>query len=340
MTRPRPRAAARAAVLAASLVAATATPALAWYPTVTKTPVPATPTTTPPGPTSTPAHTATVSATRTATVTVTPTRTATATATLTPTRTPTATLTPTRTPTATPGVHTVTATPRATPTPQPPGVDRFLCYETPRQAFDVVTDLALDDLSGTSTVDLIRLKRLCAPADENGAAPAARLHTNHLAGYVLKQTSPTFTTIHGVGVTNELGTVAVDLGKPDFLLVPTAKSLSGAAVPLGSEAVDHFKCFKTTRGATRVTGLRAIDQFGPRTVDVRKPVRLCAPTDKNGEGVLDPTRSLLCYRVVERSDPFRGVEPVFLDNQLGAATTGVDRLLELCLPSTVALPPP
>ena len=108
---------------------------------------------------------------------------------------------------------------------------------------------------------------------------------------------------------------------------------------LGTPAVDHFKCFKAKRARARATGITVVDQFGTKTVDVRKPAHLCAPTDKNGEGVLDPSGFLMCYKVRERSEPFRGLEPVFLDDQFRVTTTRLERVLELCVPSTADLPP-
>jgi len=52
--------------------------------------------------------------------------------------------------------------------------------------------------------------------------------------------------------------------------------------------VDHFTCYKAgaTSGSIKFlpfAGLSLIDQFGPSTVEVKKPKFLCAPTDKNNE---------------------------------------------------------
>jgi hypothetical protein len=320
-------------------------------PTPTKTPAGPTPTKTPPAPTPTPTATATATVTATTTATPTATVTVTATPTTTPTdletptptttETPTATTTPTVTATPSP---TVTVTPTETPgTPTPtvtatPGMlDHFQCYETPRKPFDVLTGVSLVDQFGASTVKVIRLKRLCNPADKDGEDPSAPSHTNHLAGYIIKQTSPHFKKISDVVVSNQFGTVDVDLSKPDYLLVPTAKSLTGTPDPLGIPVVDHFKCYKARRAKTRVTGLTVIDQFGTIVLDVKKPRRLCVAVDKNGEGVLDPSAALMCYGIRQTNEPlFRGLEPVFIDNQFGQITISVDHLRELCVPSTVS----
>ena len=94
--------------------------------------------------------------------------------------------------------------------------------------------------------------------------------------------------------------------RPELLLVPSAKSLSGPPPPLVGSSLDHFLCYDTKGGRTRVNHVKIDDEFGTIIVDVKRPVRLCVPVDKNGEGVVDPTASLLCYQV--RLD--LGVEPV------------------------------
>jgi len=60
--------------------------------------------------------------------------------------------------------------------------------------------------------------------------------------------------------------------------------------------IDHFTCYnaRATSGSVKfpgIAGLPLTDQFGPSTVEVRKPQVLCAPTDKNNESPgaeLDP----------------------------------------------------
>ena len=62
------------------------------------------------------------------------------------------------------------------------------------------------------------------------------------------------------------------------------------------------------KGAPRfesVTVVAIDDQFtdGPRVFTLRKPTRLCTPTDTNGEGMKDPTTKLMCYL----AKPVKGV---------------------------------
>jgi len=97
----------------------------------------------------------------------------------------------------------------------------------------------------------------------------------------------------------------VDAVKPDRLLVPTAKNLTGPPAPLGSTEVDHYACYtvRLSAGApkwTPILGVRVDDQLtaGQRVVDLKKPSRLCVPANKNGEGMQDPDAHLMCYQAV------------------------------------------
>ncbi len=63
--------------------------------------------------------------------------------------------------------------------------------------------------------------------------------------------------------------------------------------------LDHFKCYKAkSRFPNKVVEL--VDQFGPATVIVQRPERLCNPVDKNGEGINDPTAHLTCYKAKDK----------------------------------------
>src|SRR6185369_11032492 len=124
---------------------------------------------------------------------------------------------------------------------------------------------------------------------------------------------------------------------PEYLMLPAAKSLSGAPGPLVGQTIDHLECYKVRSGKTTVPTVNVVDEFGTLAVAVKKPLRLCVPVDKNGEGIADPTATLMCYKAKQTSSPtFRGTEPVYVDDQFGAATIAVDHLRELCVPSTVS----
>ena len=111
-------------------------------------------------------------------------------------------------------------------------------------------------------------------------------------------------------------------------------------------AVRHFTCYKVRRtiGAPQagpVAGVPVDSLFeggaGPVTIDLAKPKRLCAPTDKNGEDPASPgdPDHLLCYRT--RSAGRFGEYPVFLLNQFGQQTYTIrGSRRELCVPSSAA----
>lgn len=220
-----------------------------------------------------------------------------------------------------------------------PPIRHYQCYEMPREPFPVVTGVSAVDHFGASTLEVVRPKRLCNPANKNGEDPTAVNDQNHLTGYIIKQTTPRFHSVANVQITTQFGAIVATLAKPDYLFVPTAKDLTGPPSPLANPAVDHLKCYKVAKAKQRVTGVDVVDQFGHIVLDVKKPFRLCIPVDKNGEGILDPTQNLLCYKIRQTSSPFfRGLSPVFINNQFEASQTAVDHLRELCVPSQVVFP--
>jgi hypothetical protein len=279
----------------------------------------------------TPTATVTATATRTATPTITATSTATGTATMTATPTVTATGTVTATP-------TVTQTPNGTATPSPiPSLDPFQCYQIKRVPFAHISGVSLNDQLGDSTVELIRPKRICNPADIDGVDPSRIDDPDHLTGYVMQQTAPSFIAVHGVSVTDQFGTLTMDLVRPDYIMVPSAKSLVAPPAPYTNPGINHFKCYKTAHANRRVTSLTLDDEFGELSLALKKPMRLCVPADKNNEGILQPLTSLLCYKalIFPGAPKFRGPPgPVYVDNQFGASTFTVDHQRELCVPAT------
>jgi len=142
--------------------------------------------------------------------------------------------------------------------------------------------------------------------------------------------------VKNVDVTNAFGTVTVNVSRPDRLLVPTAKSVTGPPAPLA--VVDnHFKCYRLTGARQRVGGLNITDQFGSIAIDIKRPLHLCLAADKNDEGIPNPGSAMLCYQV-------RGVRPgtapnlVYTNNQFGDDQFPFFGPRDLCVPSTVVLP--
>ncbi len=237
---------------------------------------------------------------------------------------------------------TATPTPASTasgPTPTPTA-DGFQCYETARTLFTRFT-VSLDDRFGPSTVEVIRPHRLCNPANVNGADPTAPDDPEHLVGYIIRQTVPRFAKVTNQVVTDQFGSLTVDLVKPDYLTVPSAKSMTSPPPPLVDPTLNHFKCYRVNHGIRRVPLVTIDDEFGSLRLMVRKPFRLCIPADKNGEGINDPQIPLMCYVVKPAigEPPFKSsVAPVYVNNQFGQSTHRVDHRRELCVPATLGGP--
>ncbi len=239
---------------------------------------------------------------------------------------------PVVTPTAT---STASVTPTPTPTPTAPL--HFSCYEAHHGPFQKQT-VSLVDEFGATTGTVNTPKRLCNPADKNHEDPTAPTNPNHLLAYKVRL-SPPFTGRQGVVVTNQFGVLSVDLAKPDYLFVPSAKSTTAPPMPI-VPGIDHYTCYSVRRARFTQQGISIDDQFTSLVLDLKKPVRLCAPVDKNSEGIKNPAVHLLCYKVrpSRGTTPFRGLNDVFVNNQFGPDTLDIRGVRELCVPSTVMIP--
>ncbi len=250
---------------------------------------------------------------------------------------PTATL---ATPTSTAPTATATPTPTATATPNP-DLNHFICYEIHHLPLNLTVSLI--DEFGASFATVKHPKRICLPADKNDEDPVAVGQPETLTGFTIKQSAPKpFARVKGVTATNQFGQITFDVFKPDRLFVPTAKSLAGLPPPPMFPALDHFKCYKTAFAKTRVSGIKLDDQFGTITVDVKKPLHLCIPVDKNGEGIPSPGQALMCYlvRTTSGTPPPQKHLPnvVYTTHQFGSDALEVFGPRELCVPSTVTAP--
>ena len=166
----------------------------------------------------------------------------------------------------------------------------------------------------------------------------------HLTGFPIKNATTTVLPAN-LRVIDQFnpGGVLVDAKKQSHLLVPTVKSVTGPTpVPTpGAFTVDHFECYKVgiTSGTPKfvpVLGVTVADQFGPMTVDVKKPKYLCTPVDKNGEDPSAPSHvnHLMCYQVKQVDPvPFMKIVGTFVNNQFGPETLDVKKPALLCVPA-------
>src|SRR5205814_9193446 len=61
---------------------------------------------------------------------------------------------------------------------------------------------------------------------------------------------------------------------------------------------NHFQRYETKPATIPPTTVTETDRFGTQVVTLRYPHRLCAPADKNGEGIVDPVPHLTGYETL------------------------------------------
>jgi hypothetical protein len=189
--------------------------------------------------------------------------------------------------------------------------------------------VVLDDQFTPPTSFVVRKPEdLCNPAHKDGGPVADP--TAHLTCYDITRAAgeSAFARQH-VLVSDQFGLLVLRLEKPEELCVPSEKNGIPSALML-----DHFSCYKAKvpselpRFEPRDVVLA--DQFEETVVRVEKPDRLCTPVDKNGEGFVDGTTHLTCYRI--KQAPF-DPRTVGVENQFGTLSLEVQKPERLCVPS-------
>ncbi len=106
------------------------------------------------------------------------------------------------------------------------------------------------------------------------------------------------------------------------------------------EPMDHFQCYtaKTPKGEIKFAPIdvNLVDQFGETNKALLKPVMLCVPVDKNGEGIQDPVSHLTCYKSEVFDEDAAEFEPldVAVNDQFGELILTVEDPKFVCVPST------
>jgi hypothetical protein len=115
----------------------------------------------------------------------------------------------------------------------------------------------------------------------------------------------------------------------------------------GAGTIDHYMCYRSrvtpgTPKFTRVKNVALTDQFGSGEVDVKKPVAICPPADKNGEGVNDPVTHLESYAIGRSKGQPRDAKQFGLqvEDQFGTLTVDTRRADRLLVPTGKALDAP
>jgi len=240
-------------------------------------------------------------------------------------------------------------------TPEQPGsspdgafLDHFQCYGLRCESRFQKRPVTLVDRYGTTNVTLCKTRSLCAPADKNGEDPSAVDDPGHLVAYGIHKDRP-LARIRNQSVTNQFGTVTVDLVARQTLLVPSSVSGSfpdgsadGAFPDDGSANgafPPHMTCYDVrSSSGSHFDGPRNVtvqDQFETVSIIVQKPWRLCVPADKNGEdpGIESSADGLLCYRT--RSSGGLGRPKITFENQFGSQNARVNQRQEFCVPSQI-----
>jgi hypothetical protein len=101
--------------------------------------------------------------------------------------------------------------------------------------------------------------------------------------------------------------------------------------------VNHFRCFKAKATGFVPQPITLSDEFGTTTTTALKPVRYCTPTDPMGEGVVDPTSHLVCYKTAKY--PFEEQWLPFLTQRIdGYRGYILERGDTVCVPATAGVP--
>jgi hypothetical protein len=225
--------------------------------------------------------------------------------------------------------------------------DDFLCYKVKAATTFASMSVSLADQFESATASVRKVKHLCTPGDKNGEGVFDT--TTHLVAYQIKSDIKHVRRTN-VLIENQISTLRVDTTKADLLLVPSNKDLTvdPPAPDLNAINVDHYKCYKikVTSGTPRLPKgitVSVEDQFASpaKVFELKKPKHLCAPVDKNGEGIKNPDAHLLCYSVKATSGQPKHVRQsgLHVNNQLGVAVLGTTKEAELCIPSIKTLGP-
>ena len=106
---------------------------------------------------------------------------------------------------------------------------------------------------------------------------------------------------------------------------------AAAKDPFGGK-FNHYQCYNIVDGGSGLKAtLKLSDQFGDNVGTILRPVMLCNPVDKNGEGIPAKEVHLVCYTIkAEKSQ----THVVTIQNQLEETKYYVKGPQMLCVPST------
>jgi len=127
------------------------------------------------------------------------------------------------------------------------------------------------------------------------------------------------------------GSVSCPPGSPSGAVLACNADCTCPAAPVG---LDHFQCYGVKRRAFSPVPVTVEDQFGTLEQSVRRPGRLCVPSDKDGEGIIDPTDHLVSYEAdTPRTARFTPRRNQTVVNQFGTLQLDVLRPSSMLVPS-------
>ncbi len=184
---------------------------------------------------------------------------------------------------------------------QPLPLDAFVKYRVKRNAsapkFFRFGPVDFDNrLTGSPLPYVVRAPRgLFVPADLDGGGIAdAATHLLEYRANLNKCCAHAQAGLAFFKASNACGDVGSFNTKPESVLIPVSKSLTGPVSPPGSHDLDHFVCFKTRRQKPLPKGTQVTvsDQFAiDKRYDLLKVTGLCLPADKS-ETPSDPSTIL------------------------------------------------
>ena len=110
---------------------------------------------------------------------------------------------------------------------------------------------------------------------------------------------------------------------------------------INESGVDNFLCYKVgaTPGSPKfrpIAGVKIVDQFGSRMIDLRKIKKLCTPADTGFDpGAPTHANHLLCYaaRLSEGEPKFVRTRVATRDFEFDESVLDVKSVKELCVPA-------
>jgi hypothetical protein len=110
----------------------------------------------------------------------------------------------------------------------------------------------------------------------------------------------------------------------------------GTRGSFGVLPLDHYACYSATFGHFTPRPVRLENQFGRASARVDRPIRICAPAQKNAEPVRNRIAHLTCYSLTDVKGPEQQSRSVTLSNQFGVLQAKVQVVPpeSLCLPAS------